>query len=252
MHRVTVVIPVYNSSDTIEKCLNSVLSQTYRDFQILIADDGSTDNCVELIRNFFDLKNFFDYKILSQKNAGPGNARMLAIKHAGTQLCAFIDSDDEWSVDHLFRLVSFFDNNSVDLVCTVKNLKIRKPFVITLNKLLYRCYVQSSTLLAKTEILLSVGFRAGKRYSEDYDLWLRIAAAGYKMVVLPYQDVDSVFGKRTFGMRGLSKQLWRMEKNELENYVYLKKMHIISFFRFCTASGFSFFKYLLRVVRSPL
>ena len=252
MPRISVIIPVYNAVNTIQRCLDSVFNQTFTDFEIVFANDGSTDNSVDVIKQYLEEKKFKNYRILSQKNAGPGIARNLAIKNAEADILAFLDSDDVWEQTHLSTLIDFFDNNDIDLVCTTKNLNVSKQITVTLKKLLFRCYIQSSTLLAKKEILIKTHFREAKRYSEDYDLWLRLAAENRKIVFLPIKDVRNCDNKNSFGVSGLSKNLWKMEKNELENYIYLLKNSHINMFLFILATDFSLIKYFLRIIKTVL
>lgn len=252
MPRISIVIPVYNAENTIQRCLDSVFNQTFTDFEIVFANDGSTDNSVDIINKYLEKKKFKNYRILSQQNAGPGIARNLAIQNAVADLVAFLDSDDVWEKTHLSTLIDFFDNNDIDLVCTTKNINVSKQVTVTLKKLLFRCYIQSSTLLIKKEILINTHFRDMKRYSEDYDLWLRLAAKNKKIVFLPIKDVRNCDDKNAFGVSGLSKNLWKMEKNELENYIYLLKNSHINMFMFILVTAFSLIKYFLRIVKSFL
>lgn len=252
MPKISVIIPVYNSEKSIEYCLDGVLNQTYTDFDIVFTDDGSTDNTVEVINNYLKKRDFFNYRILSQKNAGPGMARNFAIDNTNADLLAFLDSDDVWECNHLYTLVDFFEKNDIDLVCTTKNLNLSEVTAVSLKRLLFRCYVQSSTLLVKKSLFFKTKFREGKRYSEDYDLWLRFAALGVKIVIIPIKDVKNYNGKNSYGDFGLSKNLWKMERSELENFLYLLRKREIHICLFIIASMFSIFKFILRINKTVL
>lgn len=252
MYRVSIVIPVYNSAKSIEVCLDSIFLQSFTNFEIIFVNDGSTDGSVDIINKYLRNRGFKDFKLLSQKNSGPGMARNLGINNASCDLLAFIDSDDIWEKDHLLTLVNFLLTHKADLVCTTKSIKVNKCFQITLLKLLFRCYIQSSTLLVKKKFLIKSQFRNGKRYSEDYDLWLRLAASGLKMIFLPITDVKSFNDKKLFGESGLSQNLLEMEKNELENYKYLLKNKNISFPLYLSAVLFSLSKYVLRKIKKNI
>lgn len=95
---ISVVIPLYNKAHTIVNTLRSVVNQTYRDFEIVIIDDGSTDNSVEIIQ-----KNFHDprFRIISQTNAGVSSARNRGVSEATGEYIAFLDGDDEWHPEYL-------------------------------------------------------------------------------------------------------------------------------------------------------
>ncbi|MCR5612478.1 glycosyltransferase family 2 protein [Treponema sp.] len=250
MRGVSVVIPMYNASTSIKKCLSSVLGQDVSDVQIILVDDGSSDNCSQVAKNYLEQNSFSNFKIIRQKNGGPGKARNTGIQNSDCDYIAFLDSDDIWEKSHLNILLSKIKELNADFVCTSKNIKITDTKKITLRKMMFRCLVQSSTTLIKKTILEKNQFRDGKRYSEDYDLWLRIADDGACMYLLPVIDVHSCDDKEMYGESGLSKNLWHMEKNELENYRFLLNTHSVSVFLYICAVVFSMFKYILRIIKT--
>lgn len=87
----SVIIPIYNRFHLIERTLQSVLDQTYSNFEVIVIDDGSTDQSVELLSKYSNC-----IKILSQVNAGPGAARNLGVEYSSGEYIAFLDSDDLW------------------------------------------------------------------------------------------------------------------------------------------------------------
>ena len=92
---VSVVIPTYNSSETILSCINSVFSQTYNNIEIIVVDDGSTDTTIKLLSDLI-IGHEEKIKLVTQVNAGPSCARNNGISHAKGEYIAFLDSDDEW------------------------------------------------------------------------------------------------------------------------------------------------------------
>ncbi len=95
---ISVVIPLYNKAHTIVNTLNTVVNQTYKDFEVIIVNDGSTDNGVEVIQhNFTDSR----IRIINQKNAGVSAARNKGIKEAKGNYISFLDADDEWMPNYL-------------------------------------------------------------------------------------------------------------------------------------------------------
>lgn len=93
MKKISVIVPVYNTGKYIEKCLDSLVNQTLKDIEIIIVNDGSTDNSEKIIKNY--LKNYPDMIIyLKKKNGGQGSARNLAFKYVTGKYIGFIDSDD--------------------------------------------------------------------------------------------------------------------------------------------------------------
>lgn len=109
--KISVIIPVYNRSSTIEYCLNSVLKQTYSPYEIIVVDDCSTDQTINKITSYKDKK----IKIVSlDKKSGAQAARNKGISHSSGDWIAFQDSDDEWLVDKLQKQVSVIKNNNYD------------------------------------------------------------------------------------------------------------------------------------------
>lgn len=95
--KVSVIVPVFNKGAYIERCLRSILTQTFADFELIIVDDGSTDNSIEVAEQFSDTR----IRIIRQANSGPGHARNTGITNCCGDICAFLDADDEWLPDYL-------------------------------------------------------------------------------------------------------------------------------------------------------
>ena len=97
---ISVVIPLYNKAHTIKKTLDCVLRQTYRDYEIVIVDDGSNDNGVQLINEKYQDSQI---RIISQKNQGVSVARNTGIEKARGEWISFLDADDLWDSQYLDR-----------------------------------------------------------------------------------------------------------------------------------------------------
>ncbi|HDY7733649.1 TPA: glycosyltransferase family 2 protein [Vibrio vulnificus] len=107
--KITVVLPLYNKSDLILKCLNSIESQTYKVDEVIIVNDGSTDDSLDKAIQFCDGKP--NYRIINQDNSGVSAARNRGIEASVNQFVALIDADDEWEDNHIstmIRLISDF------------------------------------------------------------------------------------------------------------------------------------------------
>lgn len=108
MKKVSVVIPVYNEADVIAACLKSLGEQTYEDFEIILVDDGSTDDSVRIVRNskFHPRsgRSFPNSKLFRQKHKGPGAARNLGAKKAGGDILVFVDADMTFDKDFIGNL----------------------------------------------------------------------------------------------------------------------------------------------------
>jgi glycosyltransferase involved in cell wall biosynthesis len=107
MADVTVVIPLYNKGPYILRALRSIASQRYENYEVITVNDGSTDNGAELAEAFRDPR----FRVIHQKNAGPGAARNRGIAETKTPLVAFLDADDEWFPDYLETAVKAFAEN---------------------------------------------------------------------------------------------------------------------------------------------
>lgn len=111
--RVSIIIPTYNRSEMIVECLESVFSQTYADYEVIVVDDGSTDNTEAALKPFLDRITY-----IKHENKGNAAARNSGLAIAKGQLIAFLDSDDLWLPDKLRRDVECLDSHSaVDMVC---------------------------------------------------------------------------------------------------------------------------------------
>ena len=107
MPRVSVIIPMFNAVRTVEQAIESVRAQTFRDFEIVVVDDGSTDGGIEIVRRRHDGA----IKILEQKNRGPSAARNLGIANSSGEYLAFLDADDWWKPQFLTRMVAALDRD---------------------------------------------------------------------------------------------------------------------------------------------
>lgn len=107
MPKVSVIIPLYNKGEYISRALDSVFAQTYQDYEVIVVDDGSTDNGLEIVRKFTDPR----LRMIHQENAGPGAARNRGIKESDAPYIAFLDADDEWLPEFLEQTVGSLLHN---------------------------------------------------------------------------------------------------------------------------------------------
>lgn len=189
MPEVSVIIPTYNRSHLISDAIDSVLSQSFRDFEILVIDDGSTDNTGEFLKKFSG-----DITYINTKHSGlPAVARNVGIKHARGTYIAFLDSDDIWLPEKLEKEVAVLKNNpDMGLVCSnayiMKSNEDRKNELYLKSKqikngkvlaelLKDNFIINSSVLVRRSAIDQADVFSENPeiRALEDYDLWLRIS-----------------------------------------------------------------------------
>ena len=118
---VSVVIPAFNRARKVVRAITSVLSQTFTDVEIIVVDDGSTDETKKAVKQFGD---FLTY-VAHPSNRGVSAARNTGIKKSNGQLIAFLDSDDHWLPEKLAVQVCFFDEHPEAVVCQTEEIWIR-------------------------------------------------------------------------------------------------------------------------------
>ena len=116
MAEITLIIPVYKVEDYINRCVESVIAQTYKDFDVVLVDDGSPDNCGSIC-DLYAEKYYEKVSVIHKENEGLISARRIAIDNAKGEFCIFVDSDDFIEKD-LLELVDkeFSSDNNIDLV----------------------------------------------------------------------------------------------------------------------------------------
>lgn len=151
---ISVVIPTFNREKTIKYCIDSVLAQTYQNFEIVIGDDFSTDSTIKIIKDYEDNR----IKIIqSEKKIGAQGARNLAIKNSSGNFIAFLDSDDEFLPDKLEKQVEILRQNDFDQYLLIHSDAIlynvstgeKKPYNLSRveGEDVYNIYLQRSAIL---------------------------------------------------------------------------------------------------------
>jgi len=194
MARISVVISTYNRAERLVKAIESVLNQTYQDFEIVVVDDGSTDNTTEVVNNFkSDKIRYFK----SPKNFGTDTQpKNIGVRESKGEYIAFLDDDNDYRPDHLNVLVKELDKNPEmagvygdrfvvdDLGQMAPRLGVCSDFNPAL--LLKQNYIDTSDVLIRREALIKVGgFDERYRKYVDWNLWLRMAKAGYRFKHIP-------------------------------------------------------------------
>ena len=114
---VSVIVPVYNVEKYVAKCLDSLISQTYDNIQIIIVNDGSSDRSLDIVERYKNIDS--RVKVYNKKNGGLSDARNTGIKYAEGEFICFVDSDDWVSNDYVEALISMFEEK-VDITCSVQ------------------------------------------------------------------------------------------------------------------------------------
>ena len=135
--KISIIIPVYNNEKYIEECINSVINQTYQNWELILIDDGSNDSSLSLCEKY---KNDIRVKIIQQKNSGVSVARNNGIKEATGKYITFIDSDDFVENDYCSLLISFMRDDVSMVVLGLKKLKLDGTEMILPHRLESRYY----------------------------------------------------------------------------------------------------------------
>lgn len=190
----SVVVPLYNKDYSIQRCIDSVLNQSYTNFEIIVVNDGSIDNSVQILKSTY--KEQIESKkilLIEQKNQGVSVARNVGISNSKFNYICFLDADDEWKRDFLFkisRLISDFPEASMYClaheISKNNSIPIKKKQAFEEN---FRGYIEdfflsssigdvanSSKVCVKKEALLETGgFPIGITTGEDLYVWILIA-----------------------------------------------------------------------------
>ena len=181
---VSVIIPTFNRGYCLEESIRSVLEQSFIDFELVVVDDGSTDNTSELVRRFPAVKLIR----LEEKNRGVSFARNRGVREAQGDWVGFLDSDDLWEQGKLATQVKWIERHPDLQMVYTDEIWIRNGVRVNpMNKhrkysgdifryCLPLCIVSPSSVLLRAKVLSEVGgFDESMPVCEDYDLWLRIA-----------------------------------------------------------------------------
>lgn len=257
---VSVVMSVYNGEKYLREMLESILNQTYKNFEFIIIDDGSTDNTIEILKSFKDPR----IKIFHQENMGLTKSLNKAIKLSKGKYIARIDVDDIASPTRLEKQVNFLDSNpeigivgsfvfcideisktTQKMVLPIYDNKIRKELIKT------NVFIHGSVMIRK-KVFEEVGYyNEAFKYVQDYELWGRIAKV-YKLHNLPevllirrvtkysLSSNPEILTERT--LMSLKAQLNVMRKLRAPFYSYFSLWNLL----------FHFLLYYLRIIRFPI
>jgi glycosyltransferase involved in cell wall biosynthesis len=228
---VSVVIPTYNTAKYISYTLDSVFQQTFKDYEVIVVDDGSTDNTKAVLKPYMQKVSY-----IYQENSGRSEGRNTGIKAASGKYIAFLDSDDLWTptkveeqvalmekhqeIDFLFGDKQRFSDDGTILIQSMflekgydkeffgHELYVKDPY----KKLLEEPYIPTGTVIMKTECFDEIGFFDKDIYAEDWEFWLRVAL----FKTLAYAD-----------------ELWELERDRPGSgsknlkAVYLSRIHTL-------------------------
>ena len=216
---VSVVIPTYNRAHLVTEAVDSVLDQSYTDYELLVIDDGSTDDTADRLTSYGEC-----IRLHRQDNRGASAARNAGIRHARGQYIAFLDSDDLWLKDKLQAQMDLVVRDPQVRVCYTEEIWIRRGVRVNpkrkhrkysgwiLEKMLPLCIVSLSSVLIAGEVFHRVGlFDESLPACEDYDLWLRIGLR-YPIVLID----QPLIVKRGGHADQLSRRIWGLDRYRVQ------------------------------------
>ena len=227
---VSIVIPTYNRWPMVGEAVNSVLGQSYKEFELIVVDDGSTDMTVALLR-----RRDRRLTIVSQPRAGVAAARNAGVAMCRGKYIAFLDSDDLWLPSKLAIQAEFMEQTPGAAICQTEEIwirngmrvnpkvKHRKPAGDIFRRSLELCLVSPSAVIITRELFYRAGrFDETFPVCEDYDLWLRIA------VEHPISLIDTpLVIKRGGHADQLSRSVWGMDRFRVSAIVKLLRAGLV-------------------------
>lgn len=235
----SIVIPVYNCEKTIYETLQSVLIQTYNDYEIIIVNDSSTDGTLSEINKIKD--NLSNISIINNpENLGAASSRNKGISVAKGNYIAFLDGDDVWMPDKLKKQKCIIKENNCDICCTSYDFidknsqKIKNTYVIPehidYKMLLKQNYIGCSTAIVKRELLLDNPMDKNYRH-EDYALWLKLSRNGAKFtgITEPLVKYRILTGSRSFNKSKAAKGRMSIYINQ-EKLGLFKSLYYFAFY----------------------
>ncbi|MCK5831203.1 MAG: glycosyltransferase [Methylococcales bacterium] len=209
----SIIIPTFNRRTLLERALKSVYKQTFSDFEVIVVDDGSTDNTDKMIKDLFPKVRY-----LSQTNTGVSSARNKGIDVALGEWIAFLDSDDEWLPLKLENQISLLKSKPDYKICHTEEQWVRDGQKVNQMKkhkktggwifpqCLPLCAMSPSSIIIHNSIFSELGyFDTTLPACEDYDMWLRITAQHPVLYIdepqiIKYGGHDDQLSKKHWGM----------------------------------------------------
>ena len=226
---ISIIIPFYKKKEYIAQTINSVIKQSYKNFELILIYDDPDKSDLKYVKKI--LKNIKRKKIIiNDNNIGAGLSRNLGILKAKGKYISFIDSDDIWKKDKLKNQLLFMLNNKIDFCFTSYSIINKKNSIIKFIKakknidyedLIKSCDIGLSTVMLKKKLLKKIKFPKTKT-KEDYILWLKLSKKNVKMVGL---DQKLVFWRKLDN--SLSSSVFQRVKDAFYVYNTFLKLNFI-------------------------
>lgn len=204
---ISIIIPTYNQCEFLERCLKSISEQTYKNFEIIVIDNSSTDNTKSIIEKF----SYLPLKYLLNKNKGMiAQSRNLGIKLSKGEIIAFIDSDDYWKTEKLDRCYKkikqgydfVFHNLKIKDNKELKGRFLRKPYYKDL--IINGNIINNSSVVIRKKFLFKVNLineSKKMKASEDYNTWIKILRETDKFFF-----INDCLGYYEYNLEGVSRK----------------------------------------------
>jgi glycosyltransferase involved in cell wall biosynthesis len=240
---VSIIIPNYNKAKAIEETLQSVLSQSYKNWECIIIDDQSTDDSIEIIQKYLEQDSRFSfYKRTDDKIKGPSSCRNIGIEKAIGEYVIFLDSDD-LLVDFCleYRVETFHENPDCDFLVFQMERFIKKPNHIlkkelevlshenAINDFLkLRSLWQVTSPIYKTDFIRTIkGFNEELRSYEDLDIAIKAIASSFKYIL--YSNVDSFYrNDENYSVKYNTKSQFDLTLSNFESFIHSVDHNVIS------------------------
>lgn len=228
----SVIIPVFNAEDSICKCIQSVLDQTFSNFEIIIIDDGSHDRTKKFLQRFD--KKAFNIKIVHQDNQGVSFARNVGLELSSGDYIAFLDADDFWLPQKLTEYFTTIEKHKPDILYSNYTavhseskieLLVESPPQLTRKMLLQNNWIGMSTAVVRRGTVKAIRFR--KLGHEDYDFWLQIFSQGSNILAVRVGDEPLCLyqvGSKSVSSNKLRAACWHWKVLRLHERIYFLRL----------------------------
>lgn len=222
---VSVVMPVYNAARFLRQAVDSVLCQTYRNIELIMVDDCSVDESMQIMLEY-QKKDARVRIIAGERNQGVAHVRNRGIQAANGAYIALLDSDDVWELTKIQKQVDLIRKEQADIVyCSLdfideNGTMIKKPFIVPAKtdyeKMLVRCAFTCSTIMVESDLLKAHPFKS-EYYHEDFLLWMELMALPVKAVGEPAVLMHNrqVIGSRSNNKINAAKHRWKIYREAL-------------------------------------
>lgn len=214
---ISVVLPTHNRPQFVKEAIDSVLCQTFQNFELIVVDDGSDDETQSVVESYLHDNRV---QLITQPNRGVSSARNAGLKKASAKWIAFLDSDDKWLPEKLQYQWNYISNHPEVFICQTEEIWVRNGLRVNpkkkhqkhsgwiFEKCIPLCIVSPSSVMIHRNVFDRCGlFDETFPACEDYDLWLRIALE-YQVITLS----EKLIVKRGGHDDQLSRKYWGLDR----------------------------------------